>query len=208
MPHYDEARGLLAGELNSPATVLASTIRAATSKATPVDADELPLTDSATAFSLKKLTWANLKATLATWLDANLIPATFTTLKATLTAKIGAGAAAPSQKLLVNTPNGVEAGIQIFQDGVESWTVSMPAGSGTLNVKYSGAQLIAFTPTGVAITGTITTSVAGAFHATSVALGNGAGAGAGTLLNAPVAGNPTKWVGINDNGTTRYIPAW
>lgn len=208
MPHYDEARGMLSDVVLQNATLVATATHAATSKATPVDADELPLVDSASSFSLKKLTWANLKATLATWLDAGLIPATLTTLKATLTFKVGAGAAAPSQKLLVNTPNGVEAGIQILQDGIESWTVSMPAGSGTLNVKYSGAQLVAFTPTGLAITGTITTSAAGAFHATSVALGNGAGAAAGTLLNAPAAGNPTKWIGINDNGTTRYIPAW
>lgn len=43
---------------------------------------------------------------------------------------------------------------------------------------------------------------------TSSALTNGAGAGAGTITNAPAAGNPTKWIGINDNGTTRYIPAW
>lgn len=43
---------------------------------------------------------------------------------------------------------------------------------------------------------------------TTVTLTNGAAAAAGTLSNAPVAGNPTKWVGINDNGTTRYIPAW
>lgn len=43
---------------------------------------------------------------------------------------------------------------------------------------------------------------------TSVALTNGAAAAAGTLGNAPVAGNPTKWVPINDNGTVRYIPAW
>lgn len=43
---------------------------------------------------------------------------------------------------------------------------------------------------------------------TSVALANGAAAAAGTLGNAPVAGNPTKWIPINDNGTTRYIPAW
>lgn len=39
-------------------------------------------------------------------------------------------------------------------------------------------------------------------------LANGAGAAAGTLTNAPAAGNPTKWVPIDDNGTTRYIPAW
>lgn len=37
---------------------------------------------------------------------------------------------------------------------------------------------------------------------------NGSGASAGTLTNAPSVGNPTKWIGINDNGTTRYIPAW
>ncbi len=45
-------------------------------------------------------------------------------------------------------------------------------------------------------------------HSTSVSLTNGAGSGAGTITNAPAAGNPTKWVPINDNGTTRYIPAW
>ena len=42
----------------------------------------------------------------------------------------------------------------------------------------------------------------------SVALANGSGGNAGTLTNAPAAGNPTKWIAINDNGTLRYIPAW
>jgi len=37
---------------------------------------------------------------------------------------------------------------------------------------------------------------------------NGAGADAGTIGNAPAAGNPTKWIPINDNGTIRHIPAW
>lgn len=44
--------------------VIAPGTHAATSKATPVDADEIPLADSAAANALKKLTWANLKATL------------------------------------------------------------------------------------------------------------------------------------------------
>lgn len=35
-----------------------------------------------------------------------------------------------------------------------------------------------------------------------------AGFGAGTLSNAPTAGNPTKWISIEDDGTTRYIPTW
>ena len=54
----------------------------------------------------------------------------------------------------------------------------------------------------------ITTPGGATFHTTNTALTNGAAAAAGTLLNAPAAGNPTKWIGINDNGTTRYIPAW
>lgn len=48
----------------------------------------------------------------------------------------------------------------------------------------------------------------GVLIATATALTNGAGAAAGTLTNAPVAGNPTKWISINDNGTVRRIPAW
>lgn len=43
---------------------------------------------------------------------------------------------------------------------------------------------------------------------TGAALTDGAAAAAGTLLNAPTAGNPTKWAPINDNGTTRYVPLW
>lgn len=48
---------------------IAALIHAATGKTTPVDADELALADSAASFVLKKLTWANLKATLKTYLD-------------------------------------------------------------------------------------------------------------------------------------------
>jgi hypothetical protein len=36
----------------------------------------------------------------------------------------------------------------------------------------------------------------------------GAGAGAGTLTNAPTAGDPTFWLPININGTVLYIPCW
>lgn len=37
---------------------------------------------------------------------------------------------------------------------------------------------------------------------------NHAGALAGTLNNSPVAGDPVKWIGINDNGVLRRIPTW
>lgn len=42
---------------------------AAASKATPVDADAVPLVDSEALNGLKKLTWANIKATLKIYLD-------------------------------------------------------------------------------------------------------------------------------------------
>lgn len=42
----------------------------------------------------------------------------------------------------------------------------------------------------------------------NLSLANGAAAQTATLTNGPTAGNPTKWIPINDNGTTRYIPAW
>ena len=50
-------------------TVIAPGTHAATSKATPVDADEIPLVDSAASNVLKKLTLANLKAKIKTYFD-------------------------------------------------------------------------------------------------------------------------------------------
>ena len=47
------------------AGMLASTTNAATSKATPADADEIPMADSAASYVLKKLTWVNIKAALS-----------------------------------------------------------------------------------------------------------------------------------------------
>lgn len=51
------------------AATLASVIHAASDKTTPVDADELPLIDSEDSDGLKKLTWANLKATAKAYFD-------------------------------------------------------------------------------------------------------------------------------------------
>jgi hypothetical protein len=48
---------------------VAKVIHAAASKATPVDADELALVNSAASNTIAKLTWASLKATLKTYFD-------------------------------------------------------------------------------------------------------------------------------------------
>lgn len=46
-----------------------SSIHGATAKTTPVDADTVPLIDSEASNVLKKVTWANIKATLKTYFD-------------------------------------------------------------------------------------------------------------------------------------------
>ena len=48
---------------------VASSIHGVATKATPIDADEIGLIDSAAAWALKTLTWANLKVTLKTYFD-------------------------------------------------------------------------------------------------------------------------------------------
>lgn len=90
------------------------------------------------------------------------------------------------------------------------------------NVAITGGSMAGVAITGGSIDGSpigATTASTGKFSditngnvaaliKTSVAMNNGAAAAAGTLLNGPAAGNPTKWIPIDDNGTTRYIPAW
>jgi hypothetical protein len=53
---------------------LSSDTHDATSKTTPIDADELSLIDSAASNVLNKLTWANLKATLKVYFDTLYSP--------------------------------------------------------------------------------------------------------------------------------------
>jgi hypothetical protein len=79
--------------------------------------------------------------------------------------------------------------------------------------RTSGSTVMGLTSSGVSITGTLSVSSAltlagGTLLTTSAALTNGAAGNTATLTNSPAAGNPTKWVPINDNGTTRYVPAW
>lgn len=56
--------------------------------------------------------------------------------------------------------------------------------------------------------GSLTINTALQLLSNKTAFTNNAGVAAGTLLNAPAAGNPTKWIRIDDNGTARFIPCW
>ena len=194
------------GSITIASTGTADATHAAASKVTPVDADEMPLSDSASSFSLKKLTWANLKATLASWINGNLIPASFTTLKAS-------GAANMNSSLQVKGSSTVANAEMFFNATDTESRIHASSSSGvpkTLKFYGSGGASSSMDVSGSNVTMNVATILLGGTNlvATTNALANGAGASAGTLTNAPAAGNPTKWIAINDGGTVRYIPTW
>jgi hypothetical protein len=89
----DPTDGATVGQLG---TAFGAQVGAATSKATPVDADYLPLYDSAAANALRKLTWANVKATLKAYFD--------TLYQATETALLKAGGTMTGDLILKGNP--------------------------------------------------------------------------------------------------------
>ena len=125
---------------------IAAGTHAATSKSTPVDADELPLVDSAASNGLKKLTWENLKATLISYLSTVWLTC------AGLISKSSATTTSAGTLTLTVSDNQV----QTFS-GTSSHTVKLPNTSvlagqfwviinnstGSVTVQSSGANTIA-----------------------------------------------------------------
>ena len=97
---------------------------------------------------------------------------------------------------------GINSGNTVYIGSVDTTDVT------SLNINLSGVDRVTVGTAGMTIAGDVTTAGGAVLHKTTAALTNGAGAGVGTLTNAPAAGNPTKWVAINDGGVTRYIPTW
>lgn len=134
------------------ATNIAAVMTGASGKTTPVDADQLGLIDSAASNVLKKLTWANLKATLkatasAIWagtsdsvfltpasLIASIIPAKNTSVTGSFTPDFSAAFNFEwtfTGNVTLNVPTGMREGqsgtIYIIQDGTGSRTLSLNA---------------------------------------------------------------------------------
>lgn len=101
-----------AGGARTNLAVLPSDLTSLTAKTTPVDADLLVIADSAASNVAKKLTWANLKATLKTYFD-------------TLYAAVGSGITNSAGANVVMKSDGTNAvASQITDDGT---TVAMPS---------------------------------------------------------------------------------
>ncbi len=100
------------------------------------------------------------------------------------------------------TPLGVTA-----QQG--DLTVSRSANTGAIFFGYNGSQYIYYDGSKYLFAGgAIALASATYLMRNTVNWTNNAAAATGTLTNAPAAGNPTKWIAIDDNGTTRYVPTW
>lgn len=118
---------------------------------------------------------------------------------------IGRGSGVPTYSLQIQPTSGATANqTMIIQDataatGVTGIFFNAGANQGTTAI---------LTVAGIIQAVTIRTSSTAFMHQTNGTLANGAGVGLGTMTNAPTAGDPSKWIPINDNGTTRYIPAW
>ena len=74
------------------------------------------------------------------------------------------------------------------------------SGGATLSTTATGSGLIS--------SGDLFTNDASFLIRTQTTLANAASTNTATLTNAPTAGDPTKWISVDDNGTTRRIPAW
>ena len=98
----------------------AAQAHAATSKTTPVDADEIPLADSAASWVLKKLTWANLKATTKTYFD-------------TLYAKLGANTFTGEQTLNNNN-------LKTIKTATFNSQANLATTTGAVTVDWTAAQ--------------------------------------------------------------------
>lgn len=94
---------------------------------------------------------------------------------------------------------------------VNNNVVLSPTGTGVVTINPATAGTINRCSIGA------TTPAAGTFTAMTVNADNataftnqtdGAGAGVGTLTNAPASTNPTFWLRVTVNGANKFIPCW
>jgi len=188
--HASAAQG---GPSTAPETV------AATAKAAPVDADQLPLVDSAASNVLKKLTWVNVKATLKTYFDTlytnntgtvtSVAAITLGTTGTNLSSTVATGTTTPVITLQVPNASATNRGALIAAD----WT--------TFNSKQAGGTYVTPTTlsnnslpasvTNLTTSGTNTMSALGAGIATFSAAGVISSKATTGIGSAVLADSPT-----------------
>ena len=145
------------GAWGSTGTPIETSIHSAPSKTTPIDADEIALVDSTATFGLKKLTWANLKATLLTSPILTGTPTAPTPTVGDNSTKISTTAfvtSALDNKMKLMTSVSSTSGTSIDFTGIPSWAKRITVMFN--GVSTSGASIIQVqlgTASGVETTG-------------------------------------------------------
>jgi len=135
----DEAEAAALAASISP---VAAPTHAASSKTTPVDADEFPLIDSAASFGLKKLTWANLKATLKTYFDTLYVAVTSVTT-ATSDPTLADNDSSPVSSDWVNGKALIKQAVGITTNGAAAYDFTgIPAGVKRIVISMNGVSTI------------------------------------------------------------------
>jgi hypothetical protein len=130
---------------NETTTTTGALINGATAKTTPVDADFIGLMDSAASNILKKLSWANIKATLVTYFDTLYSPIAtsrniyITTGDQSTSGTANVGITGLSITTVANKRYAFEGFFRVGCNAVGGlkFTVTAPSGS-TLNVGFMG----------------------------------------------------------------------
>jgi hypothetical protein len=115
---------------------IATAINAATAKTTPVDADRMTLTDSAASFALRKVTWANVKATLKTYFDTLYAAVTHTHVSSDI---VSVG----TSKLIGRHGSGTGAAQEIGIDGgleLHGGNIRRSAITGPVTISAGGSE--------------------------------------------------------------------
>lgn len=181
-------------------TVIAPGTHAATSKATPVDADEVPLVDSAASNALKRLTWANLKATLKTYLDTLYQPvdSDLTTI-AGLTATTDNFIVAVASAWASRTPAQVKTTLALNNVDNTSNATERAATATLTNKRVTRRSSSTAGPGATPTINTDNVDIA-VFTALAAAI---------TSMTTNLSGTPTEgqtlWIAFTDNGTARAI---
>jgi len=137
--------------------LVAGVTHAGASKATPVDADELPLSDSATSFSFKKLTWANLKATLVSYFQS--VGLNSTSIGAT-TPSTGAFTTLSASGVL-RQDDGVNGRVELSSGVTYNTLISATTGAGAykqLRIVAGAGSSVDLSSTGLSVTGALSAS--------------------------------------------------
>jgi len=135
---------------------------------------------------------------------SNLLPSDIESLTILInTSQTTANTAQTTANIAQNTANTAQSTANTAQSTANTAQASIAALGSMANQNSTSVSI-----TGGTVAATLTNNTTN-FLSNSVTLTNYAGAAnVNNFTNSPVAGNPTKWIGINDNGTIRRIPTW